>query len=220
MLVARPSKWGNPFRPAREEDRPAVLRKYLDHLLRELRAGRLDPEELRGKDLACYCAPKPCHAELLLALANMTPRERARRVAAGTLPDPWAGRRGGAEGSSPAARLPAPMPPKQRAPRRSPRRTPSVERVEVRNINAPGHVRQLEKPKYEAMRRALLKALPRKAPGLTQREMVAKAKGHLPQDLFPHGEKAEWWAKSVQLDLEARGVVVREATRPLRWHRA
>ena len=27
--------------------------------------------ELRGKDLACYCAPdKPCHADVLLELAN------------------------------------------------------------------------------------------------------------------------------------------------------
>jgi len=26
--------------------------------------------ELRGKDLICWCAPLPCHADILLELAN------------------------------------------------------------------------------------------------------------------------------------------------------
>ena len=26
--------------------------------------------ELRGKDLVCFCAPKPCHADVLLEIAN------------------------------------------------------------------------------------------------------------------------------------------------------
>jgi hypothetical protein len=34
--------------------------------------------ELRGKDLACHCAPLPCHADVLLELANReAPREEA-----------------------------------------------------------------------------------------------------------------------------------------------
>ena len=41
---------------------------------------------------------------------------------------------------------------------------------------------------------------------------------HLPADLFPGGAKAAWWAKMVQLDMEAKGVVDREQTKPLRWH--
>ena len=32
--------------------------------------------------------------------------------------------------------------------------------------------------------------------------------------------KAGWWAKAVQLDLEAKGTLVREPAKPLRWHRA
>ena len=39
---------------------------------------------------------------------------------------------------------------------------------------------------------------------------------HLPEKLFPQGAKAGWWAKTVQLDLEAKGIVVREKTQPLR----
>ncbi|GAG87489.1 unnamed protein product, partial [marine sediment metagenome] len=30
----------------------------------------LDPTELKGKDLVCWCAPLPCHADVLLELAN------------------------------------------------------------------------------------------------------------------------------------------------------
>ena len=90
----------------------------------------------------------------------------------------------------------------------------------VRNVNAPGRVRNLDAGKFEAMRKALLAVLPKRAPGLTQAEMFAAVKLHLPEDLFPGGAKAEWWAKSVQLDLEAKGTVVRDAGRPLRWRRA
>lgn len=42
---------------------------------------------------------------------------------------------------------------------------------------------------------------------------------HLPDALFPKGEKAGWRVKTVQLDLEAKGLVLRENTKPLRWHR-
>jgi len=42
---------------------------------------------------------------------------------------------------------------------------------------------------------------------------------HLPRDLFPGGAKAGWWSKAVQLDLEAKSVIAREASKPLRWHR-
>ena len=42
---------------------------------------------------------------------------------------------------------------------------------------------------------------------------------HLPEDVFPGGAKAAWWCKTVQLDLESKGVVVRDRTRPLTWRR-
>ena len=29
-----------------------------------------DLPEIRGKTLACHCAPQPCHADILLRLAN------------------------------------------------------------------------------------------------------------------------------------------------------
>ncbi len=42
---------------------------------------------------------------------------------------------------------------------------------------------------------------------------------YLPKDLFPKGAKASWWAKTVQLDQEAKGTIVRDTGKPLRWRR-
>lgn len=93
-------------------------------------------------------------------------------------------------------------------------------KVEVRNVNQPGWTGKVDAAKYEAMREALLKILPRTAPGLTQTEMRNRVVFHLPEHLFPGGDKADWWSKCVQLDLEADGVIERERTaKPLRWHR-
>jgi hypothetical protein len=72
--------------------------------------------------------------------------------------------------------------------------------------------------KYQAMKAAMLAVLPEGEPGLTQSEVREAVVPHLPEDLFPGGSTAGWWAKTVQLDLEAKGVVVREPTKPLRWH--
>ena len=95
-----------------------------------------------------------------------------------------------------------------------------VERITVENVNVPGATSRVNAVMYRAMEKALYKVLPSSAPGLTQTEMREAVVAHLPEDLFPQGAKAGWWAKSVQLDLEAKGVIAREATKPLRWHRA
>lgn len=93
------------------------------------------------------------------------------------------------------------------------------DRIEIRNAVSPGHVQRVDRRKYEAMRDALLQVLPAQAPGLTVAEAKAALLPLLPQDLFPGGEKAGWWLKAAQLDLEARGKIEREATKPLRLHR-
>ena len=72
VVVARPSKWGNPYRigdPTVPDAREAVARFRLWHTFPDTNAP--DPSELRGKDLACYCPlDAPCHADVLLELAN------------------------------------------------------------------------------------------------------------------------------------------------------
>ena len=69
---------------------------------------------------------------------------------------------------------------------------------------------------YKAMKRAFLKILPKTSPGLTEQDLQERVVAHLSDKLFPHAAKAGWWAKTVQLDLEAKGVIAREKTRPLR----
>ena len=98
-------------------------------------------------------------------------------------------------------------------------RKPSADRVLVRNVNVPGKSRPVDAANYRAMRRALLKVLPSRSPGLTYAEMSQGVLVQLPEDLFPGGAKAGWWLKTVQLDLEARRTITREKTSPLRWRR-
>ncbi len=94
------------------------------------------------------------------------------------------------------------------------------DKVDMLNVTSPGHVVRVDADKYEAMKRAYLKALPARSPGLTAAEIKERLLPHLPEDLFPGGAKAGWWMKGVQLDLEARKLIAREETKPLRWHKS
>jgi hypothetical protein len=93
------------------------------------------------------------------------------------------------------------------------------DRIEIQNFTSPGHVQRVDRAKYEAMREALLQVLPVGAPGLTVAEAKERLLPLLPDALFPGGDKAGWWLKAAQLDLEAKDVIRREATKPLRLHR-
>lgn len=98
---------------------------------------------------------------------------------------------------------------------------PKREMIEVENVNVPGRVSNVNAEKYEAMRSVLLKVLPKDPPGLTQAEMGDAVLPHLPQNLWPNGKKSMWWVKTVQLDLEAKGLVIRNKEgRPTRWRRS
>ncbi|HBM58056.1 MAG TPA: DUF4326 domain-containing protein [Citreicella sp.] len=92
VIVARPTKWGNPFdfRAAAEAGYSDGRRDAADAFAEWLRgedwgipqgqtrAGmaaklvviRRSLHELRGHDLACWCPPGPCHADVLLRIAN------------------------------------------------------------------------------------------------------------------------------------------------------
>lgn len=87
VIVARPSKWGNPFAiglwygasgPNGEWSRSVHIYDRADAATEYRRAARLghpnipsDLSPLRGKDLACWCPlDQPCHADVLLDIAN------------------------------------------------------------------------------------------------------------------------------------------------------
>lgn len=87
----------------------------------------------------------------------------------------------------------------------------------VETVNVPGHQTRVDGAKYRETKAALLAVLPKRT-GLTQREMIDAVTARLESPELK--AKASWWTKCVQLDLEAKGVVVRDDGKPLRWRRA
>lgn len=84
VYVGRPSKWGNPF-PGNGDRSELVITEAVESYRWCLTEAQLSDystyargmtnekllRELRGRDLACWCAlDKPCHADVLLELAN------------------------------------------------------------------------------------------------------------------------------------------------------
>lgn len=65
VYVGRGSKWGNPYVIGIAGNRERVIAMFCEGVL-----PTLDVSELRGKDLVCFCAPKHCHADHILAKAN------------------------------------------------------------------------------------------------------------------------------------------------------
>lgn len=63
--VDRRTKWGNPFEMPADGDRETVIRNYAEHYLPN-KPSLLDHlGDLQGKALGCWCAPEPCHADVL-----------------------------------------------------------------------------------------------------------------------------------------------------------
>lgn len=79
-----------------------------------------------------------------------------------------------------------------------------AETIEIENVLQPGKTYRVDAAKFAAMRDAVLAVLPAASPGLTPAALKAAALPLLPGDLFPGGDKAGWWLKTVQLDQEAK----------------
>ena len=79
VSVVRPVKWSNPYH-VDKYGREEAIEKYREGILgkdllskrgKELARVGKDLFELCGKNLACYCPlDQPCHADVLLELAN------------------------------------------------------------------------------------------------------------------------------------------------------
>ena len=73
VRIDRATNFGNPYVIGRDGSRTEVIEKYREHLWREIHAGRVfvqDLAALHGKRLACWCAPEPCHGDVLAAAAR------------------------------------------------------------------------------------------------------------------------------------------------------
>lgn len=76
VYVGRPSKWGNPFSHLNDTlaefkvaSRDKAVERYEGWLKEQPELMAALPE-LRGKILGCWCAPLPCHADILARLAS------------------------------------------------------------------------------------------------------------------------------------------------------
>jgi len=93
------------------------------------------------------------------------------------------------------------------------------DRIAIQNVVSPDHVQRVSRAKYMAMKQALLAVLPAAPPGMTPSDAKAALLPHLSATAFPGGEKAGWWLKAVQLDLEAKGEI-RRIEKPVRLYKA
>lgn len=77
VYVGRPTKWGNPYSHRagtlakfQVASRDEAVEAYERNLLANPALMEAARQELRGKDLVCWCAPLRCHADVLLRIAN------------------------------------------------------------------------------------------------------------------------------------------------------
>lgn len=70
IYVGRPTVWGNPFIIGRDGTRDEVIEKFRKYAIKK---NKEDPNWIKpliNKNLVCWCAPRKCHAEILLELAS------------------------------------------------------------------------------------------------------------------------------------------------------
>ena len=70
VYIGRGSPFGNPFVIGKDGDRDEVCDKFERFIMRKPVLIARIKRVLRGKDLICFCAPKRCHGETLLRIAN------------------------------------------------------------------------------------------------------------------------------------------------------
>lgn len=78
IYVGRPTKFGNPYTHLKGKTLARFQVPSAAHAVEAFKTWLLSqPElikaakaELRGKDLVCWCKPGPCHADILMEVAN------------------------------------------------------------------------------------------------------------------------------------------------------
>lgn len=76
VKVTRPGKHGNPFKVSGQFTAEDAVRDFRADVEGRLASGVGYPlDELRDKNVACFCAlDKPCHGDVLLELVRRRPR--------------------------------------------------------------------------------------------------------------------------------------------------
>ena len=69
------SVWANPYKVGTHGTREEVIRKYRTYLLSKPELLKLLPT-MYGKRLGCFCAPQPCHGDVIAELAEKAHKQR------------------------------------------------------------------------------------------------------------------------------------------------
>lgn len=77
IYCGRWSKWGNRYIIGKDGNRKEVITKFKKYQLHELLPFI---NELKGKILGCWCAPKDCHCDILAEEANKIDWENIENV--------------------------------------------------------------------------------------------------------------------------------------------
>ena len=70
VYIGRPSKWGNPYAMSKDVSRDAVCDMFEKYVEQEPLLKQAIKDELKGKNLICFCSPHRCHGDTLLRIAN------------------------------------------------------------------------------------------------------------------------------------------------------
>jgi len=70
VYIGRPGPYGNPFTIGKDGNREEVVEKYAEWVLTQPELLATIRTELNGKVLGCFCAPKLCHGDIIVELAN------------------------------------------------------------------------------------------------------------------------------------------------------
>jgi hypothetical protein len=70
VTIDRTTEWGNPFELPGDGTRTEVIANFRDHYFPFKPSLKSRLGELRGRLLACWCAPDPCHGDVLAGFVN------------------------------------------------------------------------------------------------------------------------------------------------------
>ena len=67
------SKWCNPFKVTKKQDRETCCSFYMDYIIEKIIDDpvKYDINELRNKRLGCWCCPLECHGDYLIKIIRL-----------------------------------------------------------------------------------------------------------------------------------------------------
>jgi hypothetical protein len=69
-VADRTTEWGNVFVEGEDGDRETVVRNFEEHYLRHKPSLLKELPNMKGVAWGCWCAPQPCHCDVLKRVAE------------------------------------------------------------------------------------------------------------------------------------------------------